>query len=106
MNADDYQEECHATAIYPADQGVLYTLLGLGNEAGEAQGKYKKYIRDNMNWPDVRENLISELGDVLWYCAELATNLEVSLSEVMSRNLLKLQSRQTRGTLSGSGDSR
>lgn len=104
--ADEYQEACNDTAIYPRDQGVLYTLLGLGNEAGELQGKYKKFIRDNQNWPDVRENLIAELGDVLWYAAQLATELDTELSTVMEKNLCKLQGRKHRGTLGGSGDNR
>lgn len=106
IEADEYQEACAETAIYPKDQGVIYTILGLGNEAGELQGKYKKFIRDNNNWQDVRENLIAELGDVLWYCAQLATELDVSLSSVMERNIIKLQGRQQRGTLGGSGDNR
>lgn len=106
MDANEYQDHCRETAIYPKDQGVIYTILGLGNEAGELQGKYKKFIRDNQNWPDVKENLIAELGDVLWYCAQLATELDVPLSTVMERNVLKLQGRQQRGTLGGSGDDR
>ena len=106
IEADEYQEACAETAIYPKDQGVVYTILGLGNEAGELQGKYKKFIRDNQNWQDVKENLIAELGDVLWYCAQLATELDVSLSTVMERNIHKLQGRKERGTLGGSGDTR
>lgn len=106
IKADEYQEQCVDTAIYPRDQGVIYTLLGLGNEAGELQGKYKKFIRDNNDWTEVKETLIAELGDVLWYCAMLAHELDVPLSTVMERNLFKLQGRKERGTLGGSGDDR
>ena len=106
IDADEYQEACDETAIYPRDSGVVYTLFGLGNEAGELQGKYKKFIRDGGNWKDVKEKLIDELGDVLWYCAQLATELDIPLSTVMERNIHKLQSRKDRGVLGGSGDSR
>lgn len=106
MDANNYQEACDKTAIYPRDQGVIYTILGLGNEAGELQGKYKKFIRDGGDWEDTKDKLISELGDVLWYCAQLATELEIDLTHVMIGNLAKLNSRQARGTLSGSGDNR
>lgn len=106
LTANQYQTRCNKTAIYPKDQGVVYTILGLGNEAGELQGKYKKFIRDKQNWEDVKENLKAELGDVLWYCAQLATELQVDLEAVMRANLNKLESRQTRGVLSGSGDNR
>lgn len=106
IDADDYQESCTETAIYPKDSGLIYTILGLGNEAGELQGKYKKWIRDGTNLDDLKSDLIAELGDVLWYAAMLAHELEVPLSTVMSRNLLKLQGRKQRGTLGGSGDQR
>lgn len=104
--ADEYQEACNDTAIYPRDQGVVYTLLGLGNEAGELLGKYKKFLRDGTDWHVVKEALIAELGDVQWYVAQLATELEIDLSVVMERNLLKLKRRQSEGTLGGSGDNR
>ena len=106
MLADDYQKSTKATAIYPRDQGILYTILGLTNEAGEVAGKYKKFIRDQSKWDDVKEMLVDELGDVLWYAARLADELDFDLSEVMERNLAKLEGRQARGTLGGSGDKR
>ena len=106
IDADEYQEACNETAIYPKDCGVVYTLFGLGNEAGEMQGKYKKFLRDGTDWEVVRQDLIKELGDVLWYCAQAATELDISLSTVMERNIHKLQGRKDRGTLGGSGDNR
>lgn len=106
MDADQYQLATRMTAIYPKSDAVIYTLLGLGNEAGEIQGKYKKYLRDNVEWNDVKEMMLDELGDVLWYAARLADELHFDLSEVMERNLAKLQSRQQRGVIGGSGDKR
>ena len=56
--------------------------------------------------PERREALSKELGDVLWYLAQLATELDLDLDEVAQANLEKLLSRQRRGVLSGSGDDR
>ena len=50
--------------------------------------------------------MAKELGDVLWYVAQLATELELDLDEIAEANLEKLLSRQRRGVLSGSGDDR
>jgi len=50
--------------------------------------------------------MAKELGDVLWYVAQLATELELDLDEIAHANLDKLLSRQQRGVLSGSGDER
>ena len=43
---------------------------------------------------------------MLWYVAQLATELDLDLDEIAQANLDKLLSRQRRGVLSGSGDER
>ena len=53
-----------------------------------------------------KEAVIGELGDVLWYCAMLATEVDANLGQIMENNLAKLADRKTRGKLSGSGDTR
>ncbi|HBU27492.1 TPA: hypothetical protein DEB00_00025, partial [Candidatus Uhrbacteria bacterium] len=55
---------------------------------------------------DQRQELIKELGDVLWYIANLATEFNISLDDLADRNIQKLLSRKDRGVLHGSGDNR
>lgn len=50
--------------------------------------------------------LTKELGDVMWYLAQLASELGLELDDVAAVNLQKLRSRQERGVLAGSGDDR
>lgn len=112
MTFDEYQQAAHATAIYPNEVALAYVTMGLVGEAGEIANKVKKIYRDGDS--DVRaeftasgdESLAKELGDVLWYCAELATVIGVSLGDVATANIAKLQSRQQRNALGGSGDNR
>ena len=101
ITAHEYQENCRTTAIYPKKDAIAYLSLGLVSEAGEVAGKVKKQIRDG-----TESNIASEIGDVLWYCAMLASELNVNLGKIMEDNLYKLNDRKTRGTLQGSGDSR
>ncbi len=82
--------------------------MGLAGEAGEVAEHAKKAIRDDRGEvSDTRRAAMAkELGDVLWYVAQLATELDLNLDEIAHTNLDKLLSRQQRGVLSGSGDER
>lgn len=108
MNLNDYQQKASTTAKYPDGTGLLYTTLGLASEAGEVAGKVKKVIRDEnaILSEERRLELVSELGDVLWYVAMLAKELNYDLSDVAQMNLGKLFDRNTRGVIGGSGDNR
>ena len=106
MQLDEYQERAGETAIYP--DGLNYPILGLAGEAGELCNKYKKNLRDKGGEADVNDidQMAKELGDVLWYVAQIATELGTDLETVARRNLMKLEDRQNRGVLGGSGDDR
>ena len=102
----EYQRRAADTAIYPQAQGVEYTTLGLVGEAGEIANKVKKVLRGDYDRPALRELLAGEIGDVLWYLAMLARELDLDLGEIAQANLDKLASRKERGLISGSGDER
>jgi NTP pyrophosphatase (non-canonical NTP hydrolase) len=109
MEFNEYQKLARKTAIY-RDKGknFIYPLLGLCGESGEVAEKIKKIIRD-YNGDFTKENIKEiekELGDVLWYISNLATELKLKLDNIASKNIDKLQSRQKRGKLHGSGDNR
>jgi len=109
MRLSDYQERSRATAVYPdAGENLLYPTLGLCGEAGEVAEKVKKMIRDDggVLSEERRAALAKELGDVLWYVAQLATEAGLELDAVARENLDKLLSRQRRSVLQGSGDDR
>ena len=55
---------------------------------------------------EVREVVKKELGDVLWYASELATQFALSFDEIADANVQKLASRKDRNVLHGSGDDR
>lgn len=126
MEFNEYQKRSRETAIYPdKDCNLVYPALKLAGEAGEVAEKIGKLMRDKgykvgtpwdffnggglssltetVEWED---NMIKELGDVLWYISALATEIGVNLDWVAQRNIQKLNSRQARGVLGGSGDNR
>lgn len=109
MNFEEYQKKSRKTALYPnVGKNFVYPTLGLSGEAGEVAEKIKKVIRDKngvMN-DEEREKIKKELGDVLWYVSQLATELGLQLDEVAQNNIEKLYSRLERGKINGSGDNR
>jgi NTP pyrophosphatase (non-canonical NTP hydrolase) len=108
VELSDYQRLSRRTAGYPREAWLAYPALGLAGEAGEVAEHAKKAIRDDgaQVTPERREAMAKELGDVLWYVAQLATELDLELEEIAAENLEKLRSRQRRGVLHGSGDER
>lgn len=109
MELTDYQERSRVTAVYPdAGANLLYPTLGLCGEAGEVAEKVKKMVRDDGGVLSAqrRDALAGELGDVLWYVAQLATEAGLDLDAIARANLDKLRSRSERGVVRGSGDER
>lgn len=110
MEFKKYQKKALTTAFHPKKYKVIYPALGLGNESGEVMGKIKKWLRGDDGQgrmsKERKESLKEELGDVLWYLAILAHDLDLSLEDIAKLNLKKLQSRKKRGTLKGDGDKR
>ncbi|MDD3940261.1 MAG: nucleoside triphosphate pyrophosphohydrolase family protein [Candidatus Pacebacteria bacterium] len=109
MDFNEYQNKARQTAIYPdKDNNFIYPTLGLVGEAGEVAEKMKKVIRDDAGIisEEKRTEIVKELGDVMWYIANLAKELNVDLEDVALANLEKLQSRKQRDQLHGSGDNR
>ena len=109
MNLNHYQHKSRSTALYPnVGNNPIYPTLGLAGEAGEVADKVKKILRDKDGVFDQasKEAIKLELGDVLWYVAQLTTELGFDLDDVAQLNLDKLSSRSRRGSISGSGDIR
>ncbi len=103
MDFNDYQNQTAETAVYPEDEALSYLGLGVAGEAGEVAESIKKYKRgksaEGALDEEQLEDLPGELGDVLWYIARLADELDVDLDDVADANLAKLNDRQQRGSL-------
>ena len=112
MKLSDYQDEAIKTAKWTNSQIALdpiaYCALKLAGEAGEVAEKIKKMVRDDGGElsDERRAALSKELGDVLWYVAQIATEAGLELDVIAEENIAKLMSRRERGVLSGSGDER
>ena len=108
ITLNEYQNKARSTALYPEAEALSYTVLGLNGEAGELAEKMKKCLRDDAGilTENRKAAMQKELGDVLWYVANLAYELDATLEQIAEGNLEKLFSRKRRGTLQGSGDER
>lgn len=109
LDFDIYQKFCKSTAVYPKiGKSFVYPLIGLQGEVGEVSEKIKKLFRDDKGklTEEKRTEIAKELGDVMWYLAQISTELDLKLSEVVKGNIEKLSSRKERNALHGSGDNR
>ena len=111
LNFDEYQKLASSTAIYPnknSTLGLMYCALGLSGETGEVAECVKKLYRDynGIVTEDIKKNITKEMGDVLWYLAGIARELDISFNEVAQTNIDKLFYRKERNVLHGNGDNR
>ncbi|WP_269622966.1 nucleoside triphosphate pyrophosphohydrolase family protein [Prochlorococcus marinus] len=109
MDLNQYQDKSRETARYPdVGNNPIYPTLGLAGESGEVADKVKKVIRDKNGVFGENEKIQIklELGDVLWYVAQLSSELGFKLEDVAITNIEKLSSRSKRGAISGDGDNR
>jgi NTP pyrophosphatase (non-canonical NTP hydrolase) len=110
MNFNEYQKLALRTNLAKEDKfkELMQHVLGLADEAGEVQSIFKKWIRDqdaDSSKLDT-EKIKKELGDVLWYIAVIAHDLDIPLDDLAETNIEKLSSRLDRGKITGSGDDR
>jgi NTP pyrophosphatase (non-canonical NTP hydrolase) len=88
-------EQHHASRC---DDALVIPLLGIGGELGTLQAEYKKYLRDGDEYRPFRDHIREELGDILWYLANLATKFDLDLAEIAEDNLTKVEDRWTHAT--------
>ena len=109
MTFEEYQIQSRVVAKYPnLGSNYIYPALGLAGESGEVCEKIKKVIRDEQGIvsEEKKVEIAKELGDVLWYVTQLATEFGLKLEDVAQGNMQKLLSRMDRGVLNGNGDNR
>src|ERR1700720_734699 len=95
MDLRSYQMAASETDCLPAGRNIdlLVPLLGLAGEVGELQSEYKKALRDGDTPELFRARFSEELGDVLWYVANLATKLGFDLDHIAELNIGKCRER-------------
>lgn len=109
MDFKEYQKKSRETVIYPnSGDNFIYPAIGLSSEVGEVCGKIKRVLREYEGAinEEMRQEISKELGDVLWYLAQLSTEFGLSLDDVAKENIEKLQFRKKRDKIKGTGDNR
>jgi NTP pyrophosphatase (non-canonical NTP hydrolase) len=109
MDFYQYQEQALLSDQVPkgTENAKIVPLLGLAGEAGSLLAEYKKYLRDGDAHKLFKECVAEELGDLLWYIANVASKFELDLEEIAEGNLNKCRDRwgwkglQTNGKVTG-----
>lgn len=113
MKLEDYSQQAITTLLgdhdtLDMDASLISQVFGLMGESGEVAEKFKKLIRDKQGKisDEDKQEIIKELGDILWYINSVSHLLGSNLEEVAQKNLDKVISRKERGKIQGSGDNR
>ena len=113
MKLEDYSQQAITTLLgdhdtLDMDATLISQVFGLMGESGEVAEKFKKLIRDKQGKisDEDKQEIIKELGDILWYINSVSHLLGSNLEEVAQKNLDKVLSRKERGKIQGSGDNR
>lgn len=95
MDFRTYQTEAAQTdQIVDGDEKAkLVPLLGLAGEVGTLLSEYKKFLRDGSAHERFNEQVAEDLGDLLWYIANVATKFGLDLESVAKANLEKTRAR-------------
>lgn len=96
MNLNEYQRLAWRTAkvfdILPMD--LAHASLGLVTETGEFTTEVKRaVIYGKEISEEMRQHMVEELGDIMWYIALAATHLDTTLSTIAKQNVAKLAER-------------
>lgn len=100
MNFREYQDKALQTDKVQATDAsdnvhIIVPMLGLAGEAGELLSEYKKHLREGETHLLFKERICEELGDLLWYIANVASKFGLNLDEIARSNLSKVQDRWT-----------
>lgn len=95
MDLNEYQRATRKTDRLPAHagNGLLVPLLGLASETASLLTQYKKWLRDGAAHRLFAEQVAEELGDILWYTANLADKFDLELESIAHDNLAKTRDR-------------
>jgi NTP pyrophosphatase (non-canonical NTP hydrolase) len=95
MDLSDYQQQAQATDQLPAGDpnALIVPLLGMAGEVGSLLQEYKKYLRDKDAHMLFPTQVAEELGDILWYLANMATKFDLDLATIAAANLAKTRDR-------------
>ena len=102
--ADFYSGWVEKKILTEGQERLYENTLGLVGEAGEVAEKMKKLVRDSSRFTN--EEIMKELGDVVFYATALGNIYGRGLQEILELNIQKLDDRQRRNKLRGSGDNR
>jgi len=123
LDFEEYEEFAESTDI--SNQSLQFYLDGMSEESGEISGVLKRVRRGDygslaqeliegfdgvlkvlQNFPEIKKDIVSEIGDRFWYNTRFLNKIGVSWYEIMDYNHAKLQERKKNGTIKGHGEER
>lgn len=106
ISIEEYQEFTPTTFLVDQYYAKPYLLTGLVAEAGEISGHYAKFLRSDFDSNELYRRIRKELGDLMYFTAQLCNEMEWDLRDILQENVNKLTKRKIANTIKGDGDDR
>ena len=123
MRLEEYEKIIEETDV--SNKSFQFYLDGMSEESGEISGVLKRVRRGDygklaqemieapdgvfkvlQNFPEIKEDLLQEVGDREWYTNRALNRLKLTLGDVLDMNAKKVIGRKNKGTILGKGDKR
>ena len=83
----EYRNFVRSTLVCPSERTEAYAIAGIAHEAGQINGDWKRYLRNDYQHDAINSKIKLHLGSLLWYIFALADQLDLEMEQILRDNM-------------------